>query len=99
LQQIKNHIKKINPYKTLSKLVENESYEPMLSWGIRMTFAVIIPLFYGLYFHKMAEVMWVIVAAESIGWVELKGSFAQRSSATPKRIAAFLIALPIAPLV
>jgi uncharacterized membrane protein YccC len=79
LQQIKNHIKKINPYKTLSKLVENESYEPMLSWGIRMTFAVIIPLFYGLYFHKMAEVMWVIVAAESIGWVELKGSFAQRA--------------------
>lgn len=50
----------------------------MLSWGIRMTFAVIVPLFYGLYFHKMAEVMWVIVAAESIGWVELKGSFAQR---------------------
>jgi hypothetical protein len=43
-----------------------------------MTFAVIAPLFYGLYFHKMAEVMWVIVAAESIGWVELKGSFAQR---------------------
>jgi uncharacterized membrane protein YccC len=50
----------------------------MLSWGMRMTFAVIVPLFYGLYFHKMAEVMWVIVAAESIGWVELKGSFAQR---------------------
>jgi hypothetical protein len=50
----------------------------MFSWGMRMTFAVIAPLFYGLYFHKMAEVMWVIVAAESIGWVELKGSFAQR---------------------
>ncbi|MCC6187356.1 MAG: hypothetical protein IT256_09410, partial [Chitinophagaceae bacterium] len=59
-------------------MVENESYEPMFSWGMRMTFAVIIPLFYGLYFGKMHEVMWVIVAAESIGWVELKGSFAQR---------------------
>lgn len=50
----------------------------MLSWGIRMTFSVIVPLFYGMYFHKLAEAMWIIVAAESIGWVELKGSFAQR---------------------
>lgn len=50
----------------------------MFSWGIRMTFAVVVPLFVALYLGKMKEVMWVIVAAESIGWVELKGSFAQR---------------------
>lgn len=71
-------IKSFFSYKSLNKLVENESYEPMLSWGIRMTFAVIVPLFYALYTHKMNEAMWTIVAAESIGWVELKGSFAQR---------------------
>lgn len=50
----------------------------MLSWGIRMTIAVIVPLFAGIYLHQSAEAMWVIVAAESICWVELKGSFAQR---------------------
>ncbi|MBL7712022.1 MAG: FUSC family protein [Chitinophagaceae bacterium] len=50
----------------------------MLSWGIRMTIAVIVPLFYGLYTHRSADAMWIIVAAESICWVELKGSFAQR---------------------
>lgn len=50
----------------------------MLSWGIRMTIAVIVPLFYGVYTHRNAEAMWIIIAAESICWVELKGSFAQR---------------------
>ncbi|MFA6151163.1 MAG: FUSC family protein [Chitinophagaceae bacterium] len=74
----RNCIKPVFSYKYLSRFVESESYEPMLSWGIRMTIAVVVPLFYGLYTNRTAEAMWIIVAAESIGWVELKGSFAQR---------------------
>lgn len=62
----------------MNRLIESESYEPMLSWGIRMTFAVVVPLFFGILTHHAAEMMWVIIASESIGWVELKGSFAQR---------------------
>lgn len=50
----------------------------MLSWGIRMTIAVVVPLFYGMLSHRMAESMWIIIASESLCWVELKGSFAQR---------------------
>lgn len=50
----------------------------MLSWGIRMTFAVIVPLLYGILSGNADAAMWVIVSAESICWVELKGSFAQR---------------------
>lgn len=51
----------------------------MLSWGIRMTITVIVPLFYGILTGRSAEMTWVIVTAESICWVELKGSFAQRT--------------------
>lgn len=50
----------------------------MFSWGVRMTIAVIVPLALGIYFGRLDLVMWVIVASETIGWVELKGSFAQR---------------------
>lgn len=66
-------------YKYFSRLIENESYEPMLAWGIRMTFTVVIPLIYGIVMDVQHQAMWVIVTAESICWVELKGSFAQRT--------------------
>lgn len=51
----------------------------MLSWGIRMTIAVVVPLFYGMLTGQGNAAMWIIISAESISWVELKGSFAQRT--------------------
>ncbi|MGC4057913.1 MAG: FUSC family protein [Chitinophagaceae bacterium] len=63
----------------MGRLVESERYEPMLSWGIRMTIAVVAPLIYGILSGHPEHSMWIIVSAESIGWVELKGSFAQRT--------------------
>jgi uncharacterized membrane protein YgaE (UPF0421/DUF939 family) len=51
----------------------------MLSWGIRMTIAVVVPLFYGTITGQGNAAMWMIISAESISWVELKGSFAQRT--------------------
>ncbi len=50
----------------------------MLAWGLRMAIAIIVPLFLGNYYQQTEAAMWVIITAESIGWVELKGSFAQR---------------------
>lgn len=50
----------------------------MLAWGIRMTFSVLAPLLYGVLSGDSEAAMWIIVSAESICWVELKGSFAQR---------------------
>lgn len=50
----------------------------MLAWGIRMTFSVLAPLLYGVLTRDSEAAMWIIVSAESICWVELKGSFAQR---------------------
>jgi uncharacterized membrane protein YccC len=50
----------------------------MLAWGIRMTIAIIVPLIWGIYTGNLDQIVWSIAACECIGWVELKGSFAQR---------------------
>lgn len=71
-------IKQLFLSKHLNKLIETEVYEPILAWGFRMAIAVIIPLFYALYYGVHKDIMWVIITTECICWIELKGSFAQR---------------------
>lgn len=65
-------------YKHLNKLLEDESFEPRLSWGVRMAVAAIVPVFWGLATGNLLHAGWMTLTAECICWVELKGSFTQR---------------------
>jgi uncharacterized membrane protein YccC len=66
-----------NPYKQFSLLVEQENFEPLLSWGLRMAIASTIPVIWGVATGQMAAASWITLTAECICWVELKGSFGQ----------------------
>jgi len=68
----------LNPYKQLNKLIQNETYEPLFAWGLRMAFAATVPVIWGIATSQMQRASWITIAAECICWVELKGSFAQR---------------------
>jgi uncharacterized membrane protein YccC len=69
---------RLQPYRRLNRLIESESLEPNLSWGVRMAIAGIIPVIWGVATNQMAAASWITLTAECICWVELKGSFAQR---------------------
>lgn len=71
-------VKKLRPYRQLNRLLENESFEPTLSWGFRMAITATAPLIWGMATGQMDLARWIILTAECICWVELKGSFAQR---------------------
>ncbi len=66
------------PYKRLNKLIEQETFEPMFSWGLRMGISAIVPLIWGLATHHIFDAVWITITAEAICWVELKGSYAWR---------------------
>lgn len=68
----------VQPYKQLNKLIQNESFEPDMSWGIRMAIAAMVPLIWGVYTNHLLEAGWVALMAECICWVELKGDFQHR---------------------
>lgn len=50
----------------------------MLSWGIRMGLALVVPQLIGVATGYFRESVWVGLIAEGLCWVELKGSIAQR---------------------
>lgn len=52
--------------------------EPALSWGLRMAVGSVVPLIWGLQTGNLLAAEWITLTAESIGWVALKGTFAQR---------------------
>lgn len=66
------------PYKKLSTLLQNESLEPMMSWGFRMALSGTIPILWGVITGHIEEAVWITVTAEAVSWVELKGSFTWR---------------------
>lgn len=66
------------PYKRFNKLLENESFEPMISWGIRLAIAATVPLIWGIATHHVIQSIWITLTAECICWVELKGSYSWR---------------------
>lgn len=68
------------PYPSINKLLEDESFEPRISWGLRMAIAAIVPVIWGLITGNIAAATWMTLTAECICWVELKGSFRQRAS-------------------
>jgi uncharacterized membrane protein YccC len=66
------------PYKQFNQLIEQETFEPVLTWGLRMAIAATVPLLWGLFTGNITDATWVSLVAELICWVELKGSFGQR---------------------
>jgi uncharacterized membrane protein YccC len=71
-------LSRFQPYKQLNKLLENETFEATISWGIRMALAGTVPIVWGLATSQTEAASWIALTAECICWVELKGSFAQR---------------------
>jgi len=67
----------INPYKEFNRLVEQETYEPIFSWGLRMAIAATLPMIWGVATGNIEAAIWISLTAELISWVELKGSFTQ----------------------
>jgi uncharacterized membrane protein YccC len=68
----------LKPYKQLNKLIQNESFEPMLSWGFRMGLSGTLPIVWGLATGRIDDAVWITLTAEAVSWVELKGSFSWR---------------------
>ncbi|WP_133162641.1 FUSC family protein [Flavipsychrobacter stenotrophus] len=65
----------INSYKRFNAFIQNESFEPMVSWGIRMAISGTVPLIWGLATNHVSDAVWIALTAEAISWVEMKGSF------------------------
>jgi hypothetical protein len=69
----------LKPYKHLNRLIQNESFEPLLSWGMRMALAGTVPIIWGLFTGNISDAIWIALTAEGISWIELKGSFKWRA--------------------
>ncbi len=68
----------ISSVKRLSQLIQNESFEPMFAWGLRMALAGTVPVLWGLSTGRVSDAIWITLTAEAITWTELKGSFSWR---------------------
>jgi uncharacterized membrane protein YgaE (UPF0421/DUF939 family) len=68
----------LTSYKKLSLLIQNESFEPMISWGLRMALSGTLPILWGLAYNRLNDAAWITLTAEAISWVEMKGSFSWR---------------------
>ena len=62
-------------YKRISSFIQNESFEPLVAWGLRMAIAGTAPIVWGLATHRLDDAVWMAITAEGISWVEMKGSF------------------------
>ncbi len=56
----------------------DESFEPLISWGLRMALSGTLPIVWGLATGRLNDAVWITLTAEAISWVEMKGSFAWR---------------------
>jgi len=68
----------LKSYKRVSALLQNESFEPMISWGVRMALSGTLPVIWGLATGRIQEAIWITLTAEAVSWVEMKGSFGWR---------------------
>ncbi len=68
----------LRSYKRLNQLLQNESFEPLISWGLRMAIAGTLPIIWGLATGRLDDAIWITLTAEAISWVEMKGSFTWR---------------------
>jgi uncharacterized membrane protein YccC len=68
----------LQSYKRLNALIQNESFEPLISWGLRMALSGTLPVIWGLATGRVVDAIWITLTAEAVSWVEMKGSFAWR---------------------
>lgn len=68
----------LSSYKKLSRLIQDESFEPLISWGFRMALSGTLPVVWGLATDRVNDAIWITLTAEAISWVEMKGAFAWR---------------------
>ncbi|MBS1589083.1 MAG: FUSC family protein [Bacteroidetes bacterium] len=67
-----------HPFKQLHTLIQNENFEPLFAWGLRMAITATVPIIWGVSNNRLQDASWITLVAECLCWVELKGSFAQR---------------------
>lgn len=65
-------------YSLLKKRLDNEIIEPAWGWGFRVAISVILPTILSIYTGNH-DYFWMIIAAETVSIVELKGSAGLRS--------------------
>jgi len=68
----------LKSYKRLNRLIQDESFEPLISWGLRMALSGTLPIIWGLATGRLSDAVWITLTAEAVCWVELKGSFSWR---------------------
>jgi len=68
----------IAPYKQFNKLIQDETLEPVINWGVRMALATTVPVIWGVATNQLSIASWITLTAECLCWIELKGTFAQR---------------------
>jgi uncharacterized membrane protein YccC len=68
----------LRSYKRFNNFIQNESFEPMISWGCRMALSGTLPILWGLATGRIADAIWITITAEAVSWVEMKGSFSWR---------------------
>ena len=56
----------LESYKRLNQLLQNESFEPMFSWGVRMALSGTLPIVWGLATGRLEDAVWVTLTAEAI---------------------------------
>ena len=65
----------LSSYKRINTFIQNESFEPLVSWGLRMAISGTVPIIWGLATGRLEDATWITLTAEGISWVEMKGSF------------------------
>lgn len=68
----------LSSYKRINRLVQEENFEPMVAWGLRMAVAGCAPVIWGVAAGKVTEAIWIALTAEAVSWIELKGSLTWR---------------------
>ena len=69
---------KLQAYKRLTEAIQNEAFEPMFAWGLRMALSGAVPVIWGITTNHLGPAIWIALTSECICWVELKGTFGQR---------------------
>lgn len=59
-------------------LLDAESMEPSLTWGLRMAVATTVPVVWGIATGHIERAEWIALTADCIGWIALKGRPGQR---------------------
>lgn len=66
------------PFESITNKLNAQIVEPAWGWGFRVLISLAVPLLYGMITGNYTDASWMIIAAEGISIVELKGSITLR---------------------